>query len=136
MIALSSAGAAVLVAVAKHLVGRARPPVVEHLVTAHGLAFPSGHAAQSVACYGAVAWLAWELGGTRRVRAVAAIAAATLALAVGFSRVYLGVHWPSDVLSGWLLGIGWLAALVGGLHAVSAGAAHWHPPAEPPEADF
>jgi len=119
VVGLSSAGTAVLVAVTKHAVGRARPPVVQQLVSAHGDAFPSGHSAQSVACYGALAWLAWELGQPRRVRVVATIAAIVVALLVGLSRVYLGVHWPSDVLSGWLLAIGWLATLVGAFRLVS-----------------
>lgn len=113
VVGLSSAGAALLVEVVKRLVGRTRPPIATRLVDAHGLAFPSGHAAQSIACYGAIAWLAWELGGTRRVRVLAAVMAASIAFAVGFSRVYLGVHWPSDVLSGWLVGLGWLTAMIG-----------------------
>jgi len=112
VLALSSIGCALLVEAAKQLVGRPRPPAATRLVTAHGLAFPSGHAAQSVACYGALAWLAWELGGSRRIRVIASVSAALIAI-VGSSRVYLGVHWPSDVLSGWLLAGGWLAALIG-----------------------
>jgi undecaprenyl-diphosphatase len=119
VVGLSSAGTAVLVAVTKHAVGRARPPVAQQLVSAHGDAFPSGHSAQSIACYGALAWLAWELGKPRRVRVVATIAAVVVALLVGLSRVYLGVHWPSDVLSGWLLAIGWLATLVGAFRLLS-----------------
>ncbi len=121
VVALSSLGTVVLVAFTKHLVSRARPPVAEHLVSAHGLAFPSGHSAQSVACYGALAWVVWELGRTRRARVLAVGGAAIIAIAVGLSRVYLGVHWPSDVVSGWLLGIGLLAALVGTSHILRRG---------------
>lgn len=120
VVVVSSAGAAVLVEIAKRLVGRPRPAIAERLVRAHGLAFPSGHAAQSIACYGAIAFLAWELGATRRTRVLAALTAAALAFAVGGSRVYLGVHWPSDVLSGWLLGAGWLTALIGMSLAIPA----------------
>jgi membrane-associated phospholipid phosphatase len=113
ILALSNIGAVALVAVLKDEVGRSRPPVATQLVAAHGPAFPSGHSAQAVAFYGSLAWLAWELGRPRRTRVWVCCAAATIAFAVGLSRVYLGVHWPSDVLSGWLLGIGWLTALVG-----------------------
>ena len=113
ILALCNIGVVVLVAAIKDEVGRPRPPTATRLVAAHGPAFPSGHSAQAVAFYGALAWLAWELGQPRRTRVWACCVAATIAFAVGLSRVYLGVHWPSDVLSGWLLGIGWLTALVG-----------------------
>jgi undecaprenyl-diphosphatase len=112
ILALSNVGVVVLVAVLKDEVGRPRPSTATRLVAAHGPAFPSGHSAQAVALYGSLAWLAWELGGSRRTRAWACAAATTIAVGVGLSRVYLGVHWPSDVLSGWLLGIGWLTALL------------------------
>lgn len=116
VVALSSIGTVVLVSVTKRFVARARPPVADHLVSAHGLAFPSGHSAQSVACYGALAWVVWVLGQKRRTRMYAVAGAAATALLVGLSRVYLGVHWPSDVVSGWLLATGWLSALVGASH--------------------
>jgi undecaprenyl-diphosphatase len=118
VVALSGIGTVALVQATKHFVGRARPPIADRLVSAQGLSFPSGHSAQSVACYGALAWLACELGRRRRVRVLSVVAAALTVVGVGLSRVYLGVHWPSDVLSGWLLGLGWLAALIGVFHLV------------------
>ena len=112
-VVLSSGGTALLVFVTKAMIGRQRPAAPHRLVAAAGAAFPSGHAAQSVACYGALAIIA--VAGSRSTgrRVVVASAAAVIAIAVGASRVYLGVHWPSDVLSGWLLAVGWLLALVG-----------------------
>jgi undecaprenyl-diphosphatase len=119
VVALGSIGTVALVQTTKHFIGRARPPIADRLVSAQGLSFPSGHSAQSVACYGALAWLVWELGWRRRARVLSVVAAALVVVGVGLSRVYLGVHWPSDVLSGWLLGLGWLAALVGVFHLVA-----------------
>lgn len=85
----------------KELVDRPRPtlsPIYEHLPTA---AFPSGHATNSAAAYFAVAFfLAWISGKKVAVWMVAAI----VVLSVAITRVYLGVHWPTDVLGGWLLG--------------------------------
>jgi undecaprenyl-diphosphatase len=108
-VAATTSGTAVLVAVAKAAVGRHRPPVGYHLVEAGGPAFPSGHAAQAVACYGAPAVVAACLLRGRAARTVALAGAGLVAGLVGVSRVYLGVHWPSDVLSGWALGAAWLA---------------------------
>ncbi len=113
LVACSTVGAAVAVAVVKHVVGRARPPVLQQLAEAHGSAFPSGHSAQSIACFGALAWVVWSLGASPRARRLAAVAAIAIAVLIGVSRVYLGVHWMSDVVSGWLLGAGWLVALMG-----------------------
>jgi undecaprenyl-diphosphatase len=108
-VAASSATAATATWLLKGAFGRERPPPLGRLAHAAGDAFPSGHAAQSVACWGALA-LAVAVSAPRAwVRRAALVAAPVLALAVGASRVYLGVHWPSDVVSGWAVG---LAALV------------------------
>jgi undecaprenyl-diphosphatase len=109
----ATAGTALVVQVAKDLVGRHRPPTVGRLVGAGGAAFPSGHTAQAISCFGALAFVAWRLGTPRRVLVVGLTVAAAIVLAVGWSRVYLGVHWPSDVLGGWLLGATVLLVAVG-----------------------
>lgn len=90
----------------KWIVGRDRPDEVVRLVTATGSAFPSGHATQAAAMYGTLAalWMARSPGRPRRSGIVAVAAAVVVALLVGISRVYLGVHWTSDVVVGWLLG--------------------------------
>jgi membrane-associated phospholipid phosphatase len=113
LVVLSAAGTAMLVEVMKHAINRPRPPVSGRLVTVTGAAFPSGHAAQSVACYAAVAVVAALATRSTRRRIVLGVAAGATAVAIGTSRVYLGVHWPTDVVSGWLLAGGWLLVLIG-----------------------
>lgn len=111
LLIVSSVGTALLVRVAKMAIGRARPSG-DRLASAAGAAFPSGHAAQSVACYVALAIVVVWLGRSRSAAVVAIVAAASICVFVGLSRVYLGVHWASDVIAGWSLGAAWLAGTV------------------------
>jgi membrane-associated phospholipid phosphatase len=91
----------------KLVLHRERPPV-PHLTSATGWAFPSGHTAAAAATYAALALL---LGRGRRwtVKAWLGTAAAAVVVAVGSSRVLLGVHWVTDVIAGAALGFGWFA---------------------------
>jgi undecaprenyl-diphosphatase len=89
------------VAVVKLVVERPRPDA--NLTEAGGFSFPSGHSAMSMAVYGCLAFaLARACRGFPRV--ACALAGATLVVAIGLSRIYLGVHYPSDVLAGWITG--------------------------------
>ena len=100
----------------KDAVARPRPPG-EALVPATGYSFPSGHALGSAVTYGLIALVAWRSRVSSGVRRAAAIAGVTIPLLVGLSRVALGVHYPTDVLGGWLAGTAFiaLAALAIGL---------------------
>lgn len=109
---VSSVGTALLVQVVKLIIGRARPATADRLVSVTGAAFPSGHAAQSVACYLALAVVVAWLSRSRSAWLAAVVAASLICLLVGVSRVYLGVHWASDVIAGWSLGAAWLAGTV------------------------
>jgi undecaprenyl-diphosphatase len=89
------------VAVVKLVVERPRPEA--NLTDAGGFSFPSGHSAMSMAVYGCLAFaLARACRGFPRL--ACALAGATLVVAIGLSRIYLGVHYPSDVLAGWITG--------------------------------
>jgi undecaprenyl-diphosphatase len=98
-------------ATTKALYGRPRPDVVPHEAYVYSGSFPSGHSTLAAACYLTIAMLVASLETRRRSKALAYGLASAVLMAVGFSRVYLGVHWPSDVLAGWCLGASW--ALVG-----------------------
>lgn len=91
----------------KHVIVRARPDLIPHLVAASGYSFPSGHSANSAIVYLTLAALASQVTRTRATRMYLFAIAILLSGAVGISRVYLGVHWPSDVLAGWSFGTLW-----------------------------
>lgn len=100
----------IAVSIAKGLVGRARPTVTDHLVSVASQSFPSGHAANSAIVYLTMATLLSQLVESRAARTYLFAAAALIVTAIGASRVYLGVHWPSDVLAGWAFGTLWAVA--------------------------
>lgn len=93
----------------KRVFGRERPPVEDRLIDVNGLSFPSGHAMMSTVIIGLSVVIVYQLYPSVRAKpGVLALAPVLIAL-IGLSRVYLGVHWMSDVLFGWLLGVLWLA---------------------------
>lgn len=91
----------------KALFDRARPDLVPHLVDVHTLSFPSGHSTLSAVTYLTLGALIAAVQPNRRVKAYVIGWALLLAILVGVSRVYLGVHWPTDVLAGWSVGAAW-----------------------------
>ncbi|MFL6056381.1 MAG: HAD-IC family P-type ATPase [Actinoallomurus sp.] len=111
LLAATAVGAGVLDTLFKVLVARPRPPAGLMLVQAQGYAFPSEHTTQT-AVYGALAYLmASRVRGWRR-RVTVCAGAVTVAVVLGLSRVYLGVHWLTDVLGGWALAGAWLALVL------------------------
>ena len=92
---------------AKQIIARARPEVVPHLVEVSSLSFPSGHSANSAIVYLTLATLLTQAIRGPALRRYVVGAAIVLVFAIGVSRIYLGVHWPSDVLAGWSFGALW-----------------------------
>jgi membrane-associated phospholipid phosphatase len=108
---VTMAGAALLDVLIKNAVGRTRPTFLHAVAAAPGKSFPSGHALESFVGCGIVLLVA--LPAVRRPGRFAAFGVAALVvLAIGFSRIGLGVHYLSDVVGGWIFGAGWLSATV------------------------
>lgn len=106
-VALSVGSAMLASSLLKMLFARPRPDLVAHGSYVYTTSFPSGHSMMSSAIFFTLAALLASLEPSRRVRAYLICLAALFSVLVGVSRVYLGVHWPTDVLAGWTAGIGW-----------------------------
>jgi undecaprenyl-diphosphatase len=104
VVAVALIGATLFTDAVKDLVARPRPPG-PHLAPAGGYSFPSGHTLNSTATYGLVALYTWRSDLKLNVRRAACTVLALIPFLVGLSRIALGVHYPSDVLGGWLAGL-------------------------------
>lgn len=115
-------GALVLETVVKHWYARPRPDLVPHAARVFTASFPSGHASVSAAACLASALLLAHLRPDPGFRDFSVFVAICLVVLIGLSRVYLGLHWPTDIFSGWALGAGW-AALCWSVFKLRAGSA-------------
>jgi membrane-associated phospholipid phosphatase len=104
--ALNLVGAFALNQLLKNLVQRPRPD--DMLVDASGYSFPSGHSMVAMAFFGLLIWMIWHYDRDRIERRVACPLLCILILGIGFSRVYLGVHYASDVIAGFCASLAWL----------------------------
>lgn len=105
----------------KSFIDRGRPDIVPQLVNEVSGSFPSGHAMMSAIIYLTLGTMIARLEDERKVRVFIMGAAIALPVAIGVSRVYLGVHWPTDVLGGWCLGALWVVAVSRVLDSVVQG---------------
>ena len=92
----------------KRAFDRARP-TIEHLVVVKTLSYPSGHSMSAMAFYGFLIYLLFQIKMKRWLRVILTIVFALLILLIGLSRIYLGVHFPSDVAGGFIAGLIWVA---------------------------
>lgn len=105
---LTVAGSGILVYITKFVMNRPRPNYAVYLE--HSASFPSGHAAISVALYGFLTYLLFRAADKKKHRILIVLTSALVIAAIGFSRLYLGVHYASDVWAGYLVGLLWLIA--------------------------
>ena len=110
MVVLSVTGGTLLSNLLKWGFARPRPDLVPHATVVYTQSFPSGHAMLSAVVYLTLGALLARTQTEPRVKIYLLTVAAVLTMIVGISRVYLGVHWPTDVLAGWTLGAGWAFA--------------------------
>lgn len=108
LVLVVTAGAGLIVLIAKPIVGRVRPPAEFRLVVESNQSFPSGHAVASAAVLGVLAAVFAPLLHRRWQQLLVRVLAVVAVLTIGLSRLYLGVHWATDVVGGALAGTGWL----------------------------
>jgi undecaprenyl-diphosphatase len=113
LVVIANGGAALLDTVLKLHFRRIRPEVPWAFVTEHSFSFPSGHSVGAVVLYGTITYLVWNHLRDLTQRAAVIASALLLIAGIGASRVYIGVHFPTDVLAGYLVGLIWLLTVVG-----------------------
>ena len=107
LVVFAMVGGALLGVALKSLSDRPRPDLVPHGSDVYTTSFPSGHSTMAAVAYLTAAALLCRLYDRKRLQVYLITWAVLLTLAIGFSRIYLGVHWPTDVLGGWTLGAVW-----------------------------
>jgi undecaprenyl-diphosphatase len=107
IVAITAITAQASIEILKMFYDRSRPDPIQLSIHAYTASFPSGHTTASTALFLTVATVIASLQGKRNTKILAYTVATSVIIAVGFSRVYLGMHWPTDVLGGWVLGTVW-----------------------------
>jgi undecaprenyl-diphosphatase len=110
LLAVAMVGGTALSSVLKAFFERPRPDIVPALTNVTSLSFPSGHSMMSAVAYLTIAVLIGRSSPSPAVRLYLVVVAVLITVLVGLSRIYLGVHWPSDVLAGWCGGAAWALA--------------------------
>jgi undecaprenyl-diphosphatase len=129
LLLVAAGGGIVLNNVLKAAFERPRPQVIEWVTQPYGgsSSFPSGHAMSATIVYATIAYLAAHLQKRTWQRVLTWLVAATVIALISISRLYLGVHYPSDVLGGTIIGLAWAAFCMAGLEAVRVFAKRYRP---------
>lgn len=117
----------------KHYFARPRP-LLEHMVEVSGKSFPSGHAMFNFSFYGLLIYIVWEFVKNKPLKYALVVILMTLIFLIGISRIYLGVHYPSDVIAGFCAGLIWLVTsilLIKGMESYVRRKANKLPPVTP-----
>jgi membrane-associated phospholipid phosphatase len=117
LLVVTLVGAQLLTWILKAIFERPRPSFEDPVATANWFSFPSGHALSAVAFYGALAYVFADRLRSPRARLVGFGAVGLLVAVIGFSRLYLGVHYLTDVLAGYSAGLAWLILMIGVMRA-------------------
>ncbi|OWA35634.1 hypothetical protein B9G55_10770 [Saccharibacillus sp. O16] len=112
LVLIATGGSALLNILLKNLFRRERPDI-HRLADEYSYSFPSGHSMGAFALYGILAYLLWRMIRPMGWRIAALVLCILLTLSIGLSRVYLGVHYPSDVIGGYIASGAWLALTIG-----------------------
>ncbi len=112
---ISVGGGEIISSLIKNLVQRPRPPLTSALVIEKSFSFPSGHALIAVALYGFLAYIFYRFSETKRKKIFSLIFGVVMISIISFSRLYLGIHWTSDILASLALGGAWLCLVITGL---------------------
>lgn len=112
LVAVAALGGEALDEVMKLHFKRLRPEVPWAFVHEHSFSFPSGHSVMAMVMYGVIVYKTQDKLRSRWARAVLTVGAFLMVMGIGFSRVYLGAHYPSDVAGGYFVGAVWLAAVI------------------------
>ncbi|MGN0658257.1 MAG: phosphatase PAP2 family protein [Emergencia sp.] len=110
--AVTSIASTLLYKLVKSAFQRPRPELAVRLIEQGGWSFPSGHSMNCIVCYGMLIYLIRRYCPNRRLADFLTAALSLLIFLIGFSRIYVGVHFPTDVLAGWSLGLSFLTAAV------------------------
>jgi len=105
-------GGELFVWIIKNIIDRPRPPLTEALVTETSYSFPSGHTFVSVAFYGLITFFLFDSLKKKSLKIISLILGIILVILIGVSRIYLGAHWPSDVLASYASGLAWLSIII------------------------
>tara|TARA_R110002020_G_scaffold14731_18_gene52399 strand:+ start:467 stop:1360 length:894 start_codon:yes stop_codon:yes gene_type:complete len=134
LITVAAAGSLLMTVAGKELIGRERPPLIDAVPPyEYSPSFPSGHTLNAVVVVGIIVYLILLRQHSRRTRVLTITGGVVFAVVVGLSRVYLGHHWFTDVLAGWLLGTAWLSLVITA-HRIYL-TARAHRPARPAPSD-
>lgn len=110
--AIAALSSTALYQIMKYIFQKPRPDLALRLIEQGGYSFPSGHSMNCLVSYGILIYLLLKYCENRRLAKILSVGLGLLTILIGFSRVYVGVHYPTDIIGGWSLGIAVLVAMI------------------------